>query len=188
MISNGTPNTNAPRISFSHIGFFVHDLERMADFYRDVLGMTETDRGQLGEAHLVFLSTDPAEHHQIALVTGRPTGLPFNCINQISLRVPDLPTLRELRRRVAAEPDVSHLECATHGNAISLYFLDPEGNRVEVFLDTPWYCAQPVREPLDLDREDADVMTQVEQLARSRSGFQSRATWQKKMAERMGRT
>jgi catechol 2,3-dioxygenase len=41
---------------------------------------------------------------------------------------------------------------ATHGNAMSIYFRDPEGNRLEVFMDTPWYCEQPLREPIDLDR------------------------------------
>lgn len=182
-------NTSDPttqRLSFSHIGFFVHDLDRMAGFYRDVIGMTETDRGALEGAQLVFLSTDPAEHHQIALVTGRPTNMGFNCINQISFRVPDLAALREVRRRVAVDPDVSNLECATHGNALSIYFQDPEGNRVEIFFDTPWYCEQPIREPIDLECDDGDIMARVEELARSRPGFQSRAMWQRQMAKRMG--
>ena len=31
-----------------------------------------------------------------------------------------------------------------------LYLRDPEGNRVEVFIDTPWHVTQPYREPMDL--------------------------------------
>ena len=42
----------------------------------------------------MFLSRDPNEHHQIVLATGRPQDLPFNVINQISFRVPDVKALR----------------------------------------------------------------------------------------------
>jgi len=171
---------------FSHMGFYVRDIARMARFYRDTLGFFETDRGLLGTVQLVFLSRDPGEHHQIVLASGRPAEPGFNPINQISLRVPDLATLRELRNRVQAEPDVTELLAATHGNAISIYFRDPEGNRLEVFLDTPWYCEQPLREPIDLDREDGAVLAQAEALARSRPNFRSRAEWRADMERLMG--
>lgn len=171
---------------FSHMGFYVRDLERMARFYRDVMAFFETDRGDLGAVKLVFLSRDPAEHHQIVLASGRPEAPGFNVINQISLRVPDLATLRELRRRVAAEPDVGELVSVTHGNAVSIYFRDPEGNRLEVFMDTPWACEQPLRVTIDLDRSDAEVMAEAEAQARSRPGFQPREQWLAGMHRRMG--
>jgi catechol-2,3-dioxygenase len=171
---------------FSHMGFYVRDLQRMARFYRDVMGFFETDRGDLGPVQLVFLSRDPSEHHQVVLASGRPAEPGFNVINQISLRVPDLDTLREMRNRVAADPDVTELLCATHGNAVSIYFRDPEGNRLEVFMDTPWYCEQPLREPIDLDRPEAEVMARAEALARSRPKFQSREQWREGMERLMG--
>jgi len=171
---------------FSHVGFYVRDIERMARFYRDALGFFETDRGLLGAVRLVFFSRDPGEHHQIVLASGRPEEPGFNVINQISLRVPDLATLRSVRDRVLAEAGVHDLVTATHGNAVSIYFRDPEGNRLEVFMDTPWYCEQPLREPIDLDQSDAAVMAQAEALARSRPRFRSRAEWRAEMAQRMG--
>jgi len=171
---------------FSHMGFYVRDLERMARFYKEVMCFFETDRGDLGPVQLVFLSRDPTEHHQIVLASGRPADLSFSVINQISLRVPDLATLRTVRDRVQADPDVSDLVCATHGNAVSIYFRDPEGNRLEVFLDTPWYCEQPLREAIDLDQSDEAVMAFAEALARSRPKFRSRADWIAEMAQRMG--
>lgn len=171
---------------FSHMGFYVCDLDRMARFYKDVLCFTETDRGDLGTVQLVFLSRDPAEHHQLVLATGRPADLSFSVINQISLRVPDLATLRVVRDRVAADADVTDLLCATHGNAVSIYFRDPEGNRLEVFMDMPWYCEQPMREPIDLDQPDEAIMAQAEALAQGRPKFQPRAQWQAEMARRMG--
>ena len=171
---------------FSHMGFYVRDLERMARFYRDVMCFFETDRGLLGTVQLVFLSRDPTEHHQIVLASGRPTDLAFSVINQISLRVPDLVTLRVVRNRVQADPDVTELLCATHGNAVSIYFRDPEGNRIEVFMDMPWYCEQPLREPIDLDQSDEAVMAAAEALARSRPRFRSRAQWIAEMEQLMG--
>jgi catechol-2,3-dioxygenase len=127
----------------------------------------------LGTVQLIFLSRDPSEHHQIVLASGRPADLNFNVINQISLRVPDLATLRLMRDRVAADADVTELLCATHGNAVSIYFRDPEGNRLEVFMDSPWYC-------------DDAIWARAEAIARSRPRFQSRAVWQAEMARRMG--
>jgi catechol 2,3-dioxygenase len=177
---------------FSHMGLYVRDLIRMAKFYSEVMCFTITDRGNLdtptGAVQFVFLSRDPSEHHQIILASGKPETATYNNINQISLRVPSIAMLRAMRDRVAADKDVSDLVCATHGNAISIYFRDPEGNRLEVFWDTPWHCEQPLREPIDLDQSDEAVQSQAETLARSRPNFQSRIQWQAEMSRRMGYT
>ncbi len=180
------PLAQSNSLVFSHMGIYVRDIERMARFYKDVMCFFETDRGDLGPVQLVFLSRDPSEHHQIVLATGRPADQSFSVINQISLRVPDLASLRTVRDRVQAEPDVSDLVCISHGNAVSIYFRDPEGNRLEVFLDMPWYCEQPLREPIDLDQSDEAVMAAAEALARSRPKFCSRIEWLKEMHQLMG--
>src|SRR3977135_2867861 len=122
---------SVPPLSFSHMGVFVADVARMQDFYTRVLGFALTDRGVLetadGPLTLVFLSRDPREHHQIVLASGRPAQLGFNSINQISFRPQALGGLREMHRRLQQEP-VSHLAPICHGNALSVYFRDPEGN------------------------------------------------------------
>jgi len=184
--SAANPLAQPHALTFSHMGFYVRDLPRMARFYKEVLGFFQTDQGDLGTVQLVFLSRDPSEHHQIVLASGRPTDLAFSVINQISLRVPDLATLRAVRDRVRADPDVTDLVAASHGNAVSIYFRDPEGNRLEVFLDMPWYCEQPLREPIDLDQSDDAVMAAAEAMARSRPKFRSRAEWQRDMERLMG--
>jgi catechol 2,3-dioxygenase-like lactoylglutathione lyase family enzyme len=169
-----------PAVSFSHIGFFVHDMALMEDFYSRILGFAVTDRGELptanGTVSLLFLSRDPNEHHQIVMASGRPERLPFNVINQISFRVPDLPALRHFHRAIEKER-VSEIAPVTHGNAISVYFRDPEGNRVELFFDTPWYCTQPCREPVDFAQPDDEILAWTERLARALPGFQPRAAW-----------
>ena len=65
-------------LNFSHLGFYVQDQARMSRYYKDVLCFTETDQGDLGPVRLVFLSRNPAEHHQIVLISGRPENLGFN--------------------------------------------------------------------------------------------------------------
>jgi len=168
--------TSVPEFSFSHMGIFVTDPARMEDFYTRVLGFAVTDRGILSSVSLVFLSRDAREHHQIVLAAGRPAGAAFNPINQISFRMADFAGLREMHRRLEKE-GVSELSPASHGNALSLYFKDPEGNRIELFVDTPWYVAQPVRVPIDMRLSDAEIWAWAERDARGRPGFRPVEEW-----------
>ncbi|CAN5621671.1 hypothetical protein BH09PSE5_BH09PSE5_10470 [soil metagenome] len=178
-----------PGLTFSHMGFFVADIALMEDFYSRVLEFTVTDRGQLdgpnGAMNLVFLSRDPDEHHQIVLISGRPETLAFNPINQISLKADSLATLKDMYRRMQRE-QTSELRPVTHGNALSLYVRDPEGNRLELYIDLPWYVDQPMRVPADLDDSDEAIMAAAEAHARSLPGFKPRSQWRQEMALRMG--
>jgi catechol-2,3-dioxygenase len=180
-------NAPPPNIAFSHVGIFVNNLAKMADFYARFLGFTITDRGKLGNTELVFLSRDPREHHQVVLVAGRPSDTPFNVVNQISFRADSLKTLRDLYTRLQSEP-VSEIAPVTHGNALSVYFRDPEGNRLEIFIDTPWYVTQPLRIPIDLSLSDDALWHSIEALVRDLPGFKSVHAWQQEMAERIART
>jgi catechol 2,3-dioxygenase len=176
--------TSVPELSFSHIGIYVTDAARMEDFYTGVLGFSVTDRGLLGSTSLVFLSRDAKEHHQIVLASGRPGGAGFNPINQISFRMADFAGLREMHRRLQEE-GVSELAPVSHGNALSMYFKDPEGNRIELFVDTPWYTPQPCREPLDLTQPVEQIKKQTEDYCRSRARFQSHGEWQRELRDKI---
>ena len=173
-----------PQATISHIGFYVRDLERMERFYTGYLGLTVTDRGEMGGARLVFLSRDPDEHHQVVLVTGRGQDAGASPLNQFSLRVPDLAALRHFQ--ATAEAHGAHdVQAVTHGNALSLYVRDPEGNRIEFYIDTPWYVTQPLRVPVDLSKPDDAVWKDVEALARSLPGFVPVAEWRQRIAAKM---
>ena len=172
-------------LAFSHVGIYVHNLEAIARFYSGALEFNITDRGMLGKTELVFLSRDPAEHHQIVLASGRPATLEFNPINQISLRADNLAALRTYHQRVLAA-GATDMQPVSHGNALSIYFRDPEGNRLEVFIDTPWYVTQPMRIPVDLSIADDALMQSLEAQARALPGFTSSDAWMAGMAERMG--
>lgn len=166
------------------MGIFVADAVRMEDFYTRVLGFTATDRGALGVTKLVFLSRDPREHHQIVLASGRPEGLPFNPINQISFRMAEFAGLREMHRRLGKEK-VRDLYPVSHGNALSVYFLDPEGNRIELFVDTPWHCRQPMRIPMDLSLKDEELWAWAEAEAKKQPEFMPIDEWRARQERAM---
>lgn len=175
-----------PTVSLSHFGIHVTDLARMEDFYTRAIGLLVTDRGQLPHGPtLAFLSRDPDEHHQLVLVTGRPAGAGYNVVNQISFKVASLSELKALHARMRAE-GIETFRIVTHGNAWSVYFADPEGNRVELFVDTPWHTPQPLAEPFDIEQPVETIIAQTEALCRSRPGFVSRAEWRTAQVERMG--
>jgi catechol-2,3-dioxygenase len=182
----GTP---IPALTFSHFGFFVRDIERMAEFYTRVLGFAISDRGELdtprGRLSFVFLTRDPREHHQIVLASGRPDDLPFNSINQISFRMGDFAGLREMYRAIQSEEGVSEIAPVSHGNALSVYFKDPEGNRIELFVDTPWYVDQPMRVPMDMSLSDAALWKWAEESARARPGYKPVEQWRSELAKRL---
>jgi catechol 2,3-dioxygenase-like lactoylglutathione lyase family enzyme len=177
-------SSSVPALSFSHMGIFVADHERMEDFYTRLLGFAATDRGELetplGRVFLVFLSRDPREHHQIVLATGRPGDLAFNPINQISFRMAEFAGLREMHRRLQAA-GVEELAPVSHGNALSVYFRDPEGNRIELFVDTPWYVRQPLRVPMDMSLSDAELWAWAEAQARKLPGFKPVEQWRREV-------
>ena len=180
-----------PGFRFSHFGLFVHDIAKLERFYTRLLDFTVTDRGSLPGAdgmpmHLVFLSRDPDEHHQIVLVSGRPERLAFNPINQISLKADSLRTLCDMHRRLRDE-GLPGIAPVTHGNAVSIYVPDPEGNRLELYFDLPWYVAQPMRMAVDFG-DEATLMQRLESHARTLPGFRPRSEWRAEMARRMGAT
>ena len=173
-------------LTLSHVGIYVADVPRMVDFYSGYLGIAVSDRGQLrGGGEIVFMTRDPREHHQFVLASGRPSELPFNPINQLSFRVDSLGTLRELHRGLVHEAGVQDLGPTCHGNAVSVYFRDPEGNRVELLTGTPWYIPQPIRFDVDLDLPDDQLWASVEARCRSMPGFKTREAWEADIARRI---
>jgi catechol-2,3-dioxygenase len=184
-----TMSPQIPRVAFSHVGIHVHDLPAMEDFYTRLLGLVVNDRGPLdtplGTLDFVFLSRDPREHHQLVLASGRPAETPFNVVNQISFRLESLADLRTMHARLQDFP-VSDVVPINHGNALSVYFRDPEGNRVELFIDTPWYVTQPLRIPFDFAEPDDALLRRAEETARKLPGFRPVGEWRRETAERMG--
>ncbi|HVV92507.1 MAG TPA: VOC family protein [Hyphomicrobiales bacterium] len=182
------PAADSPvRLRFSHVGFFVRDLPKMLDFYTRALGFTVTDRGRVNGNDIVFTSWDPREHHQVVLVAGREGDLRLNHINQMSFRVDSVEDLQAVWRRVKDEPEIRDLRPVNHGNAWSIYFRDPEGNRIEIFCDTEWYIEQPCIEELDLSLPADEIRRRSDAFCRTAPGFKPVAEFQAELAGRIER-
>jgi catechol 2,3-dioxygenase len=67
-----------------------------------------------------------------------------------------------------------------HGNSLSIYFADLEGNTVEVYTDTPYYVAQPHGDPLDLAKSDEEILRETEAIVRQDPTFMPLDEWRKK--------
>ena len=172
------------KLWLSHVGFYVTDINKMVDFYTRFLGFTVSDRGPRPDGEIVFMTRDASEHHQLVFATGRPSDLSFNVINQISFRLDGLDTLREMHAALKDNP-VKILGPVTHGNALSSYFLDPEGNRVELLIGTPWYVPQPCRLPVDLSLPDEQMWASIEKQVRTMPGFKTHAEWEREIEAKL---
>ena len=124
--------------SLGHVGIYAEDLMNMRDFYSRVLGLTISDE-DLEERGMTFFTADKErEHHEFVLMKGRVTRDDAKVIQQISFIVPSLDDLREFKSRLEVEPDVKIERIVSHGIAFGMYFFDPEGNRIELYVRTPY--------------------------------------------------
>lgn len=167
----------------SHFGIFVTDVEKMVHFYTTVFGLTQTDRGvgKTFKAPLVFLSASPDQHHQLVIAGGRPPEATFSTVMQLSFSVPSIQSLRDIREQAVALGATKVLPL-NHGNALSVYFADPEGNMVETYIDMPFYISQPHGDPLDLSLDDATIVAQTEAICRQDPSFMPIEQWQAEFA------
>ena len=146
-----------PEISgLGHVGLFCNDLPKMRDFYARVLGLTISDENL--ERGICFLSAAPdAEHHELALVQAKEPAQKTHNVQQVSFKVNRLVDVRVFHHRLQKE-GMKIDRTVTHGIACSVYFFDPEDNRIELYYTTPYKVRQPLGEHIDLDRPDKELL------------------------------
>ncbi|MCD6075938.1 MAG: glyoxalase/bleomycin resistance protein/dioxygenase superfamily protein, partial [Rhodospirillales bacterium] len=139
-------SNDVPALVFSHFGVFCHDVAALEDFYTRVMGFAVSDCGHVHagpvEFDMSFMTRRPWEHHQLVLAGGRAPELP-STVNQIGFLAPSIAELRRIKARLEKEPGVTGIEAADHGISWTLYFIDPQGNRVSASVNTGWYVPQP---------------------------------------------
>ncbi|MEH6516347.1 MAG: VOC family protein [Halioglobus sp.] len=178
-----------PDFEISHLGLHVFELEPMVSFYKDVFGFIEADRGVVnGTIPVVFLSRSARDHHQVVLAGGRTAASDALLLNQISLRVASLAELRTVFELLSEQEGASDLRAISHGNAYSVYVRDPEGNKLEVFTDSPWYVEQPVLDPFDFSLTDDEILANTLENIKDRPGFKSFSQWSADMQQRLDAT
>lgn len=154
---NGTGRSVARRVRLAHLGLLVRDVARMQAFYTAVLGLGVSDRGvsERRGQEMTFMTGDPAVHHHLVLVGAGDAAMNERRLDHLAFEVATLADLRAVRDRASAAG--AEIRASDHGNAWSIYFADPEGNRVEVLAVSPHVAPQPRGRPLDLDQPDACI-------------------------------
>src|SRR5262245_17272190 len=139
-----------------HVGLYCHDLGKMRDFYSRVLGLTISDEDS--KRGICFLSADPkAEHHELALVQVKARRDKSQFGDQVSSKFKTLDDVRAFYHRLL-DTGMRIDRTVTHGIACSVYFYDPEDNRIELYYTTPYNVRQPLGEQIDLDRPDEELL------------------------------
>jgi catechol-2,3-dioxygenase len=141
-----------------HVGIYANDLDRMKDFYSRVVGLKIADEAP----NAVFMSSDPdREHHEFVMF--RATGPEQKtCVQQISFNCENLDDIVQYYQRFK-DNGVRFRSVTSHGNAVGLYFYDPEGNVCEVYWTTPWKAHQPYAVAIDLTKGIEEVKRLVEE-------------------------
>lgn len=150
--------------SLGHVGIYVKDVECSVTFYRDILGLQVSDRSPRGA---VFMTAQDrlAEHHEVLLAPGREGDAKI--LQQISFRCGSLADVKEFYR-IFLKRQVPIQRVVTHGNTVSIYFEDPDGNSVEVYWPTGIDVPQPFGQPMDLTKSDDEILNRVRQLIADR--------------------
>lgn len=118
--------------TLGHVHLKVRNLERAIAFYTELLDLAVTERHD----SFAFLSWGE-HHHDLALQALGPEAPPPGDgvgLYHVAFEVDDEGTLRSTFRQlrdagVAVTP-------VDHGISKALYFADPDGNGIEVYLDT----------------------------------------------------
>ena len=146
----------------SHIGLFCFDLQKMIDFYTNIIGLKITDADE--KTGLTFLSSRPEiEHHEMLLAPGRDAPDGTRMLVHFAFSFPELGDVLAIHRRMKETGVVLDM-IVTHGNAVSVYCYDPEGNRCEVFWPTGLDVRQPFGIDIDLDQPEEEIVRSVKDL------------------------
>jgi catechol 2,3-dioxygenase len=147
-----------------HLVLYVHNAERSAAFYRDVLGWREIlsapDDGPPRMA--AFSAPSGRTHHELLLIEVGDQALPIPAGRRVGLyhfglKVGDSDDeLRDALETIKAN-GVQMVGASDHTVTHSLYIRDPDGNEIELYVDVPgvdWKAdptlvAAPIR-PLNL--------------------------------------
>ena len=151
-----------PKIrGISHVVLYVNDLEKMVAFYRDVLGLVKYRENERG---MVFFTPDPKlDDHQLALTRGREGEAKL--IAHIAWKVDTPEDVKAFYERFKSQGvPIDH--CVSHayeemGNTVSCYFLDPEGNRLEIYALVSERDDARINRKLDLDKSVEEIVAQA---------------------------
>lgn len=126
-------------VKLAHVVFKTPRLQQMSDWYSVVLDGVVV----FADKRVAFITYDH-EHHRVALIkVPRPLRIPgivwkvhrkFWGFDHVAFTFDRLETLVSSYRRLA-DAGIDPVWCINHGPTTSIYYEDPDGNRVELQVD-----------------------------------------------------
>lgn len=158
-------------LKFEHAVLRTTELAAMVDWYVEVLQADVSFRS----SSIAFLSYDE-QNHRVALVV-RPGTTPRDPnsagLDHLAFTYADLPELVATYERLKAS-NISPDRCMDHGSSMSLYYADPDGNHIELKVDSfdtyeeqhAWmrsaaFAENPIGTPFDMDQLAAQLKAGV---------------------------
>ena len=122
----------------NHLVLWVRDAQVSLNFYRDVLGFSIVE---MPSPQAVFLRANGSDnHHDLGLFGIGPDAPPPSQGRQVGMyhAAWEVATIQDLAKaRSALQRAGSLAGESDHGNSLSLYAKDPDGNELEVFWMLP---------------------------------------------------
>ncbi len=115
-----------------HVALKVRNLDQMIEWYATVLEAEISYRND----DVAFMAYDD-EHHRIALVKLPELELPADNatgMDHVSFTYKDLGELLASYTRIK-EAGIEPFWCIIHGPSTSMYYKDPDGNKIELMID-----------------------------------------------------
>jgi catechol-2,3-dioxygenase len=104
------------------------------------------------------------------MVCNRRDQAASNSVHHFAFRVAEFASVTSLAGTLNGIEGIK-VSPLSHGNTLSIYFNDPEGNGIEVFWDTPWHVPQPQGKPWDTSLSEASALDWVESSFADEKGF-----------------
>jgi catechol 2,3-dioxygenase len=117
-----------------HVTLKTRRQQEMADWYGAVVGMKPNHYGPFG----AWLTNDAANHRMALLVApgldDDPGKIAHTGMHHLAFEFPDIDGLLATYERLQVHGITPHA-CLDHGMTTSLYYVDPDGNSVELQVD-----------------------------------------------------
>ncbi len=120
--------------ALGHVVLYVTNVEKIADFYRDVLGFREIAR----QKRMAFFSTGRTHHELLLIEIGeahQKSGKLETGLYHIGFKIGD--TVKDLKNALLdlKKAGVTITGGADHNVTQGIYIKDPDGNEIELYVD-----------------------------------------------------